>query len=57
MSEPGNPMGTGKSEAEIQMMHNTGVSFEDVAKCDGAKLELAEVVDFVKQQEVYSKNG
>ena len=57
MSGPGNPMGMGKSKAEIQMMDDTGVSLEDVAGCDGAKLELAEVVDFLKQQEVYSKNG
>ncbi len=26
---------------------DTGVNFEDVAGCDGAKLELAEVVDFL----------
>merc|ERR1712176_1158601 len=36
---------------------DTGVNFENVAGCDGAKLELAEVVDFLKQPEVYSKNG
>ena len=54
---PGNPMGFGKSKAEIQMVPDTGVTFEDVAGCDGAKLELAEVVDFLKQPEVYSANG
>ena len=54
---PGNPMGFGKSKAEIQMIPDTGVTFEDVAGCDGAKLELAEVVDFLKQPEVYSANG
>mmetsp|Transcript_39445 Transcript_39445/g.80928 ORF Transcript_39445/g.80928 Transcript_39445/m.80928 type:complete len:468 (+) Transcript_39445:357-1760(+) len=54
---PGNPMGFGKSKAEIQMIPDTGVNFEDVAGCDGAKLELAEVVDFLKQPEVYSANG
>merc|ERR1719287_189314 len=54
---PGNPMGFGKAKAEIQMVPDTGVNFEDVAGCDGAKLELAEVVDFLKQPEVYSKNG
>merc|ERR1719163_2502735 len=57
MGGPGNPMGFGKSKAEIQMVPDTGVTFEDVAGCDGAKLELAEVVDFLKQPEVYSKNG
>ena len=50
-------MGFGKSKAEIQMIPDTGVTFEDVAGCDGAKLELAEVVDFLKQPEVYSANG
>uniref|UniRef100_A0A7S1ZKP3 AAA+ ATPase domain-containing protein n=1 Tax=Trieres chinensis TaxID=1514140 RepID=A0A7S1ZKP3_TRICV len=54
---PGNPMGFGKSKAQIQMIPDTGVNFEDVAGCDGAKLELAEVVDFLKQPEVYSANG
>jgi cell division protease FtsH len=49
--------GFGKSKAEIQMVPDTGVSFDDVAGCDGAKLELAEVVDFLKQPEAYSKNG
>merc|ERR1719287_78882 len=54
---PGNPMGFGKAKAEIQMVPDTGVNFDDVAGCDGAKLELAEVVDFLKQPEVYSANG
>lgn len=54
---PGNPMGFGKSKAQIQMIPDTGVTFEDVAGCDGAKLELEEVVDFLKQPEVYSQNG
>merc|ERR1719287_957 len=57
MGGPGNPMGMGKSKAEIQMIPDTGVNFEDVAGCDGAKLELMEVVDFLKQPEAYSKNG
>jgi len=53
----GNPMGFGKAKAEIQMIPDTGVNFDDVAGCDGAKLELAEVVDFLKQPEVYNANG
>merc|ERR1719262_571982 len=57
MGGPGNPMGFGKSKAEIQMVPDTGVTFDDVAGCDGAKLELAEVVDFLKQPESYTKNG
>jgi len=54
---PGNPMGFGKSKAQIQMIPDTGVNFDDVAGCDGAKLELEEVVDFLKQPEVYNANG
>lgn len=52
-----NPMGFGKSKAEVQMVPDTGVTFDDVAGCDGAKLELEEVVDFLKQPEAYTKNG
>jgi len=57
MGGPGGPMGFGKSKAEIQMVPDTGVTFDDVAGCDGAKLELSEVVDFLKQPEAYTKNG
>ena len=57
MGGPGGPMGFGKSKAEIQMVPDTGVTFDDVAGCDGAKLELTEVVDFLKQPEAYTKNG
>ena len=57
MGGPGNPMGFGKSKAQIQMVPDTGVTFDDVAGCDGAKLELAEVVDFLKKPEAYTKNG
>jgi len=53
----GGPMGFGKSKVEIQMVPNTGVTFDDVAGCDGAKLELCEVVDFLKQPEAYTNNG
>jgi cell division protease FtsH len=53
----GGQMGFGKSKAEIQMVPDTGVTFDDVAGCDGAKLELEEVVDFLKQPEAYTKNG
>jgi cell division protease FtsH len=54
---PGGAMGFGKSKAEIQMVPDTGVTFDDVAGCDGAKLELEEVVDFLKQPESYTKMG
>lgn len=54
---PMGPMGFGKSKAQIQMVPDTGVSFDDVAGCEGAKLELMEVVDFLKQPEAYTKMG
>jgi cell division protease FtsH len=53
----GGQMNFGKSKAQIQMVPDTGVTFDDVAGCDGAKLELMEVVDFLKQPEAYTKNG
>lgn len=51
------PMRFGKSKAEVRLIPDTGVSFDDVAGCDGAKLELEEVVDFLKNSESYTKNG
>ena len=57
MGGQNNPMGFGKAKAEVQMTPDTGVTFEDVAGCDGAKLELMEVVDFLKQPEAYTANG
>eukprot|EP00542_Grammatophora_oceanica_P010187 CAMPEP_0194047232 /NCGR_PEP_ID=MMETSP0009_2-20130614/23640_1 /TAXON_ID=210454 /ORGANISM="Grammatophora oceanica, Strain CCMP 410" /LENGTH=383 /DNA_ID=CAMNT_0038692781 /DNA_START=68 /DNA_END=1216 /DNA_ORIENTATION=+ len=53
----GNPMRFGKAKAEIMMVPDTGVTFDDVAGCDGAKLELEEVVDFLKTPEAYTKMG
>jgi cell division protease FtsH len=53
----GDPMGFGKSKAQIQLTPDTGINFQDVAGCDGAKLELEEIVDFLKQPEVYTENG
>jgi cell division protease FtsH len=51
------PMGFGKSKSQIQLIPDTGVTFDDVAGCDGAKLELVEIVDFLKQPENYTKMG
>ncbi|GMH70403.1 hypothetical protein TrVE_jg14233 [Triparma verrucosa] len=53
----GGPMDFGKSQAKVQMVPDTGVTFSEVAGCDGAKLELAEVVDFLKKPEKYSDLG
>mmetsp|Transcript_24694 Transcript_24694/g.28137 ORF Transcript_24694/g.28137 Transcript_24694/m.28137 type:complete len:712 (+) Transcript_24694:156-2291(+) len=55
MGGPGQQFG--KSKSQLVMVPDTGVTFDDVAGCDGAKLELAEVVDFLKQPEAYTANG
>merc|ERR1719409_146302 len=47
----------GKSKSKIQMEPQTGVTFDDVAGADGAKLELNEVVDFLKEPTKYSALG
>eukprot|EP00559_Dactyliosolen_fragilissimus_P009923 CAMPEP_0184858146 /NCGR_PEP_ID=MMETSP0580-20130426/3270_1 /TAXON_ID=1118495 /ORGANISM="Dactyliosolen fragilissimus" /LENGTH=631 /DNA_ID=CAMNT_0027354129 /DNA_START=276 /DNA_END=2171 /DNA_ORIENTATION=+ len=51
------PFSFGKSKAKVQMVPNTGISFDDVEGCGGAKIELEEVVDFLKQPEAYDRNG
>merc|ERR1719353_1197711 len=53
----GGPGGVGQAKSKIQMEPNTGVTFEDVAGCDGSKLELTEVVDFLKAPAKYSALG
>jgi cell division protease FtsH len=50
-------MDFGKSKSKFQEVPDTGVLFEDVAGVDGAKLELREVVDFLKNPEKYTKLG
>jgi len=49
--------GAGKSRSKIEMEPKTGVTFNEVAGCDGAKLELNEVVDFLKDPTKYSAVG
>merc|ERR1719158_1988776 len=53
----GNPMSIGQSKSKIQMEPQTGVTFDDVAGADGAKLELTEVVDFLKSPAKYTALG
>jgi cell division protease FtsH len=53
----GGPMDFGKSKSKFQEIPETGVSFADVAGCDGAKLELQELVDFLKNPDKYTKLG
>merc|ERR1719352_173594 len=54
---PMDPMSVGKAKSKIQMEPNTGVTFADVAGCDGSKQELTEVVDFLKNPAKYSALG
>jgi cell division protease FtsH len=54
---PNNPMNMGKSKAKVQLEPDTGVNFEQVAGVDEAKFELAEIVDFLKTPEQYTKLG
>lgn len=50
-------MNFGKSRARVQMEPQTQVTFGDVAGIDQAKLELAEVVDFLKNADRFTAIG
>jgi cell division protease FtsH len=55
---PGNQaMNFGKSKARVQMEPNSQVTFSDVAGIDQAKLELTEVVDFLKNADRFTALG
>jgi cell division protease FtsH len=57
-SGPGSQaMNFGKSKARVQMEPQTQVTFGDVAGIDQAKLELAEVVDFLKNADRFTAIG
>ncbi|GLR49828.1 ATP-dependent zinc metalloprotease FtsH [Shinella yambaruensis] len=47
----------GKSKAKVFVERETGVSFEDVAGVDEAKLELMEIVSFLKDKDKYGRLG
>jgi cell division protease FtsH len=47
----------GKSKARIYSEGSTGVKFSDVAGVDEAKVELEEVVDFLKNADKYTRLG
>ena len=57
MGGGGGPMDFGKSKSKFQEVPETGVTFMDVAGVDGAKLELQEVVDFLKNPDKYTQLG
>ena len=54
---PMNPMNLGKSKSKIEMEPETGVTFKDVAGCEGSKQELMEIVEFLKNPSKYSALG
>ncbi len=57
-SGPGSQaMNFGKSKARVQMEPQTQVTFGDVAGIEQAKLELAEVVDFLKNADHFTAVG
>ena len=49
-----NPMSMIKKPSKVEVMET---KFEDVAGCDEAKLELSEVVDFLKNPKKYEASG
>lgn len=53
----GGMMNVGKSKAKVYVETDIGVSFDDVAGVDEAKMELKEIVSFLKNQEKYGKLG
>ncbi|OUC16435.1 MAG: cell division protein FtsH [Alkalinema sp. CACIAM 70d] len=53
----GGALTVGKSNARIYAEGNTGVTFDDVAGVDEAKVELQEIVDFLKNAEKYARLG
>lgn len=57
-SGPGSQaMNFGKSKARVQMEPQTQITFNDVAGIDQAKLELNEVVDFLKNADRFTAVG
>ncbi|WP_218079879.1 ATP-dependent zinc metalloprotease FtsH [Anthocerotibacter panamensis] len=55
---PGNQaMNFGKSKARVHMEQQTKTTFQDVAGVDEAKLELTEVVDFLKNRDRFDALG
>jgi len=53
----GGLMSIGKSHAKVYVETATGVTFDDVAGVDEAKIELREVVDFLKAPAEYGRLG
>ncbi|KAL3807111.1 hypothetical protein ACHAXA_005432 [Cyclostephanos tholiformis] len=51
------PLAMARMKPSFNFHPRTNVTFDDVAGCDGAKVELAEVVDFLRQPQCYTANG
>ena len=54
---PGAALTLGRSKARIYSEGDTGVTFDDVAGADEAKVELQEIVQFLKNAERYTQLG
>eukprot|EP00288_Rhodomonas_lens_P009136 CAMPEP_0177721086 /NCGR_PEP_ID=MMETSP0484_2-20121128/16959_1 /TAXON_ID=354590 /ORGANISM="Rhodomonas lens, Strain RHODO" /LENGTH=717 /DNA_ID=CAMNT_0019233367 /DNA_START=52 /DNA_END=2205 /DNA_ORIENTATION=+ len=57
MGGMGGPMDLSRSGAKVQMQPDTGVTFDDVVGVDGAKIELEEVVQFLKESDRFTELG
>jgi len=55
--DPGKAMSFGKSKARLHKEMNNKVKFSDVAGCEEAKQDLAEVVEFLKTPKKFSGLG
>ncbi len=53
----GGLINVGKSKARVLVERDTGVTFDDVAGVDEAKLELREIVSFLKEKDKYGRLG
>lgn len=53
----GGLVNVGKSKARVLVQRDTGVTFDDVAGVDEAKMELREIVSFLTDKEKYSRLG
>ena len=53
----GGLMSIGKSKAKVYVESDTGVRFDDVAGVDEAKVELQEIVEFLRNPGEYSRLG
>jgi cell division protease FtsH len=53
----GGLMNVGKSKAKVYVEKDTGVTFDDVAGIDEAKVELQEIVSFLSDRDKYGRLG